>query len=85
MKFTVIGFHGDNHQPWMAQVDDATDQRDAALQGIQKIFEASEASVEIEDLFVVEVIKGHHKGGLGNEACLTRSDLEAGDIYHVER
>jgi hypothetical protein len=75
--YTVVGFYGDSQQPWTDYVEEAKDEKDAALKAIQQMFEASEGSVDIDDLFVVEVLRGNHQGGaLNNQKCVDKSMLE---------
>ena len=80
--YTVVGYYLDNNQPWIDHVKKAKSPKDAALKAIQQMLEASEHSVEEDDLFVVEVIKGTHQGCLGNETSLNKPDMEKGARFH---
>lgn len=75
-NYTVIGSYGDNSQPWMAHVANSTSPRAAAKRGIRDIYAKGENGVELEDIFVVEVIEGYVMGTLGNDAVLDIKDLE---------
>ena len=74
-NYTVVGIYGDNQQPWMEHVKAETPKA-AALGGIKKIDKRNDGAVEIEDIFVVDVIEGTVKGCLCNEKVVDRDDLE---------
>ena len=59
MLYTVVGYHGDNFQPCVAWVEAGT-----ALKA------AAKALSEHDDLVVVEVFDGTHKGKLENDEVL---------------
>lgn len=61
--YTVVGYYGDNDQPFVAHVK--TDSPEAAVK-------ASWGETDSpSDLVVVEVFEGHHQGVLGNEETMT--------------
>ena len=75
IDYTVVGIYGDNQQPWIEHVKAETPKA-AALAGIKKVDKRNDGAVEIEDIFVVDVIKGRVKGCLCNEKVVDKDDLE---------
>jgi hypothetical protein len=71
--YTVIGLYADNQQPWMEHVS-ATTPKKAALKGIKVMVDKNEA--EKDDLFVVDVIEGHHMGTLNNNSVVNKAGIE---------
>jgi hypothetical protein len=76
-SYTVIGIYGDNQQPWMAHVEDASSPKDAAKKGIVITYNKGENGVELEDIFVVEVVEGYVNGVLCNDAVLSLKALKS--------
>jgi predicted metallopeptidase len=83
IDYTVIGIFGDNQQPWMEHVKALTPKA-AALAGIKKIDKRNDGGVEVEDLFVIEVIRGHVKGCLCNEKVVNKNSLSEAEGKSVE-
>jgi hypothetical protein len=75
--YTVLGIYGDNQQPWMAHVEKATSPKDAAMKGINITYNKGENGVELEDIFVIEVVKGYVNGILGNDVVISLKDLKS--------
>jgi hypothetical protein len=63
IDYTVIGFYDADEQPWMTHVK-AGKPTEAAEKGARKISKSS--SVGLNQVYIVEVIKGKVKGCLGN-------------------
>jgi hypothetical protein len=72
--YTVIGFYGDNKQPWMSFVV-ASSSKAAAKKGIKTTYDNGESGAELEDMFVVEVVAGQMYGLLGNQKVISLKDL----------
>lgn len=75
-NYTVIGIYGDNQQPWMAHVEQAGSPKVAAKRAIGIIYEGGQNGVEVEDIFVVDVIEGYANGVLCNDKLLNIDDLK---------
>jgi len=70
--FTVIGYHRDNHQPWVEHVE-AADAAQAVPIAAAKMAHNNDGVAELE---VVEVFEGHHKGQLGADETLSFDFVE---------
>lgn len=75
--YTVIGIYADNYQSWMAHVEKASSPKDAAEKGINITYNKGENGVELENIFVIEVVKGQINGVLGNDAVINLKDLKS--------
>lgn len=71
--YTVIGLYADNQQSWMEHVS-ATTPKKAALKGIKVMVDKNDA--EEADLFVVDVIEGHHIGKLSNDFVVNKAGIK---------
>lgn len=67
MRYTVIGFWKDNLQPFIVFVEAPTPMKAVKIT-------PAKIDAEHEDLGIVEVIKGYHKGVLENEKIIERKD-----------
>jgi hypothetical protein len=76
-SYTVIGIYGDNQQPWMAHIEEASSPKDAAKKGIAITYNKGENGVEQEDIFVLEVLEGYANGVLGNDVVVSLKDLNS--------
>lgn len=75
-EYSVIGFYADNHQVWIQHVD-AVDPQQAAWKACIGLLQINEwAEDRLSDLLVVDVIKGHHQGVLGNQYTLSGEELK---------
>jgi hypothetical protein len=66
--WTVVGYYTDNDQPWMAWAGGETAVA-AAMVAVMKL------DTPVDEIAVVEVIKGKRKGYLGNEAVASMAEL----------
>ena len=76
-SYTVIGIYADNQQPWMTHVEKAASPKDAAKKGIAITYNNGENGVELEDIFVVEVLEGYAYGILGKDVIVSLKDLKS--------
>jgi hypothetical protein len=72
--YTVIGIYGDNQQPWMIFVEEASNPREAAIKGIEK--QAKDSEQPTDNLAVIEVLEGTVKGVLGNDVHVSLENLK---------
>lgn len=77
-SYTVVGIYADNQQPWMTRVE-STSPRNAAIKGIETVYDDGKNGPELEDILVVEVIEGDVSGVLGNDTVASLKDLKSGD------
>ena len=75
-NYTVFGIYGDNSQPWMTYVANAATPKAAAKKGILIAYNKGENGVELEDIFVIEVVEGYVQGVLGNDDVMGMKDLK---------
>lgn len=72
MKYTVVGYFSDNNQVWIEHVL-ANTWDDAIRQGIKQIKLVSEQPTD--NIVIVEVFQGHHKGQSEQEATCFACDF----------
>ena len=73
--YTVFGLYADNQQPW-AHEGKGTTPREAAIDAINSLYDDGKNGAELEDMAVVDVIEGSHKGVLGNDVVVTLDNLK---------
>ena len=76
MRYTVIGIYGDNQQPWMTFVEEASSPKDAARKGIHNVHGEGVENVPLSEILVVEVFEGYIPGVLGNDSILSLEELK---------
>jgi len=74
MKYTVVGYFLDNNQVWIEHVL-ANDWMDAFRQAIKQIKLVSKQPAD--NIMIVEVFNGHHKGQSEHETTCLASDMRA--------
>ena len=57
MKYTVIGIYGDNQQPWMIFVEDASSPKEAARKGIQIVQGEGKESVPLSEILSSSILR----------------------------
>ena len=77
-KYTIIGLWADNSLPWVefAEGTSAADAVRHALTGAKS--ENNWDDEVMKNLFIVEVVEGHHQGLLWNEATISGFEFLTG-------
>jgi len=79
MKYTVIGYWADENQPWI-EWGRGFSPHDGMVDALKHAMEENQWDEDyMMDLFVIEVIEGHHSGVLGNRHTVGGKDALSGD------
>lgn len=75
-KYTVIGFWSDNHQPWI-HFGVGPDPVTGAANAIDEFLRSQDEYEPgyLDNLMIVEVIQGHHKGTFPSDKAISAKSL----------